>query len=120
MANVPIDQITLHDVCLAFEERIYDAVIEDLASRPPTESFDKRIVVVCLDTKDNPAEAKRAADGALDLCRELEKRGRKNLEAGRGGADGGLVDFVGEVVEEFSETKFRECGVKVLFQICYL
>ena len=39
-----------HDVVIAFEERIYDAVIEDLQMREPTEDF-KAIHVICLDTK---------------------------------------------------------------------
>ncbi len=39
-----------HDVVIAFEERIYDAVVEDLQTREPTEDF-KAIHVICLDTK---------------------------------------------------------------------
>ena len=35
---------------IAFEERIYDAVVEDLQIREPTEDF-KAIHVICLDTK---------------------------------------------------------------------
>ncbi len=35
---------------IAFEERIYDAVVEDLQTREPTEDF-KAIHVICLDTK---------------------------------------------------------------------
>lgn len=35
---------------IAFEERIYDAVVEDLQAREPTEDF-KALHVICLDTK---------------------------------------------------------------------
>ena len=35
---------------IAFEERIYDAVVDDLQMREPTEDF-KAIHVICLDTK---------------------------------------------------------------------
>ena len=35
---------------IAFEERIYDAVVEDLQTREPTEDF-RAIHVICLDTK---------------------------------------------------------------------
>ena len=43
-------EVQKHDVVIAFEERIYDAVIEDLQTREPTEDF-KAIHVICLDTK---------------------------------------------------------------------
>lgn len=42
--------IQKHDVVIAFEERIYDAVVEDLQGREPTEDF-KALHVICLDTK---------------------------------------------------------------------
>ena len=40
----------MHNDVIAFEERIYDAVIDDLQTREPTEDF-KAIHVICLDTK---------------------------------------------------------------------
>lgn len=48
--DTPSTAIQKHDVVIAFEERIYDAVIEDLQTREPTEDF-KAIHVICLDTK---------------------------------------------------------------------
>jgi RNA polymerase II subunit A C-terminal domain phosphatase SSU72 len=54
--DTPTSVLSSHDVVLAFEERIYDAVVEDLQGREPTERF-APMVVVCLDTKDNPTEA---------------------------------------------------------------
>eukprot|EP01082_Thalassiosira_pseudonana_P004630 g4143.t1.2.5e174189.2.5e1746aa g4143 g4143.t1 contig15:437983-438657(+) len=48
--DTPSKAIQTHDVVIAFEERIYDAVVEDLQTREPTEDF-KAIHVICLDTK---------------------------------------------------------------------
>ena len=48
--DTPSIVVQKHDVVIAFEERIYDAVIEDLQTREPTEDF-KAIHVICLDTK---------------------------------------------------------------------
>lgn len=48
--DTPSTAIQEHDVVIAFEERIYDAVVEDLQTREPTEDF-KAIHVICLDTK---------------------------------------------------------------------
>ena len=48
--DTPSAAVQKHDVVIAFEERIYDAVIEDLQTREPTEDF-KAIHVICLDTK---------------------------------------------------------------------
>lgn len=48
--DTPSPSIQEHDVVIAFEERIYDAVVEDLQTREPTEDF-KAIHVICLDTK---------------------------------------------------------------------
>lgn len=48
--DTPSESVQKHDVVIAFEERIYDAVVEDLQSREPTEDF-KALHVICLDTK---------------------------------------------------------------------
>lgn len=48
--DTPSKAVQKHEVVIAFEERIYDAVIEDLQTREPTEDF-KAIHVICLDTK---------------------------------------------------------------------
>ena len=69
--DMPSDFICQHDVVIAFEERIYDAVVEDLQIREPTEAF-APIHVICLDTKDNPHEAQLQGQVALDLCWRLE------------------------------------------------
>lgn len=61
-----------HQVVISFGERIYDAVIEDLQIREPTEEF-QEMHVICLDTKDNPQEAAVQGQVCLetyagDLC----------------------------------------------------
>ena len=106
-----------HDIVLAFEERIFDAIVEDLQTRDPTPEF-KPLVIICLDTKDNPTEGQLAGLEALRLCRLIEVRAREERLNGEMGLE--LVDFVGEIVDEFGNKKFSESGIKVLFQICYL
>ena len=91
---------------LAFEERIYDAVVEDLQTRDPTDEF-KPLLVVCLDTKDNPREAAKAAKTALDMCWRIDK-----CED--------LLSEVGDIIEEFGAAKEKESDVRILYQICYL
>jgi RNA polymerase II subunit A C-terminal domain phosphatase SSU72 len=95
-----------HDVVIAFEERIYDAVVEDLQIREPTEHFEP-IHVICLDTKDNPHEAQLQGQVALDLCWRLE-----------GTAD--LVSEAPEIIERFQEERMSHTPIKILYQLCYL
>ena len=101
--------IAQHDVVIAFEERIFDAVVEDLQLREPTENFEP-IHVICLDTKDNPHEAQLQGRVALELCWKLE-------------AAGSPMDLVGtaaEIVENFQTERMTHTPVKVLYQLCYL
>jgi len=101
------DVVDGHDVVIAFEERIFDAVIEDLQMREPTEKF-KPILVVCLDTKDNPHEAALQGRVALDLCWRLERRcSDVQVEAA-------------EILDEFQQERSKVTPIKVLYQICYL
>jgi hypothetical protein len=104
--DTPTADIQQHDVVIAFEERIYDAVIEDLQTREPTEEF-KAIHVICLDTKDNPHEAQLQGTVALELCWLLEQTEDLDLEAP-------------ELVEQFQEQQMTHTHIKVLHQICYL
>ena len=104
--DTPTKDIQKHDIVIAFEERIYDAVVEDLQTREPTEEF-KGIHVICLDTKDNPTEAERQGAVALELCWILEQTEDLDLEAP-------------ELVEQFQEEQMTHTQIKVLHQICYL
>mmetsp|Transcript_15578 Transcript_15578/g.18959 ORF Transcript_15578/g.18959 Transcript_15578/m.18959 type:complete len:242 (+) Transcript_15578:63-788(+) len=99
--------ISLHDVVIAFEERIFDAVVEDLQTREPTEAF-APIHVICLDTKDNPHEAKLQGRVALELCWLLEA------------AADDLVVEAPEIVEKFEDENMSHTQIKVLYQLCYL
>lgn len=100
------EDISKHNVVIAFEERIFDAVVEDLQLRQPTEDF-KPIHVICLDTKDNPHEAARQGLVALRLCWMLEHADDLDMEAA-------------EIIEKFQEERDSETNVKILYQVCYL
>jgi RNA polymerase II subunit A C-terminal domain phosphatase SSU72 len=92
---------------LAFEERIFDSVVEDLQMREPTENFTP-IHVICLDTKDNPQEAKIQGRIALELCWSLEA------------AASNLVSEAPIIIETFQQERMSHTPIKVLYQLCYL
>jgi len=104
--DMPSDFISQHDIVIAFEERIYDAVVEDLQIREPTEHF-APIHVICLDTKDNPHEAQLQGQVALDLCWRLE-------------AAQDLLTEAPEILDTFEKEKMTHTPIKVLYQLCYL
>jgi RNA polymerase II subunit A C-terminal domain phosphatase SSU72 len=101
------DFLSQHDVVIAFEERIFDAVVEDLQIREPTENFEP-IHVICLDTKDNPLEAQKQGQVALDLCWRLEA------------AADDLVTEAPEILDKFERERMSHTPIKVLYQLCYL
>lgn len=104
--DTPSRAVNKHQIVIAFEERIYDAVIEDLQTREPTEDF-KAIHVICLDTKDNPHEAKLQGRVCLELCWILEQTEDLDLEAP-------------ELIDQFQEEQMTHTQIKVLYQMCYL
>jgi len=101
--DMPSDFIAKHNIVVAFEERIFDAVVEDLQMREPTEDF-RPIHVICLDTKDNPHEAKIQGRVALELCWMLEAADDLDSEAAL------LVDL-------FQRESMSETQRKVLYQL---
>lgn len=103
--DMPSSFIATHDVIIAFEERIFDAVVEDLQTREP-ENFDP-LHVICLDTKDNPHEAKVQGRIALELCWLLEAADDLVLEAPL-------------ILEEFEDERMKHTQIRVLYQLCYL
>jgi len=105
--DMPTEVVRRHDVVIAFEERIFDAVVSDLQMREPTSDF-MPIHVICLDTKDNPHEAKLQGRVALDLCWVLEHAADRLAEDGA------------EIVEKFEAEKMTHTPIKVLYQMCYL
>uniref|UniRef100_A0A7R9WMG5 RNA polymerase II subunit A C-terminal domain phosphatase SSU72 n=2 Tax=Craspedostauros australis TaxID=1486917 RepID=A0A7R9WMG5_9STRA len=105
--DMPSEWIRQHDVVIAFEERIFDAVVEDLQIREPTVDF-LPIHVICLDTKDNPHEAKLQGQVALELCWVLEAAGDR------------LADDAAEIVDKFERERMTHTPIKVLYQLCYL
>jgi len=100
-------EISEHDIVIAFEERIFDAVVEDLQVREPTEDF-LPLHVICLDTKDNPHEAAIQGRVALELCWLLEANGKE------------LTVKAPEIVEAFQQERMSHTPIKVLYQLCYL
>jgi RNA polymerase II subunit A C-terminal domain phosphatase SSU72 len=105
--DMPSDFVSTHNVVIAFEERIYDAVVEDLQIREPTENF-APIHVICLDTKDNPHEALLQGRVALELCWKLE-------------AASDVVDTdAAMIVDQFQNERMTHTPIKVLYQLCYL
>jgi RNA polymerase II subunit A C-terminal domain phosphatase SSU72 len=102
----PDELISLHDVVIAFEERVFDAVIEDLQVRQPTQDF-RPIHVICLDTKDNPHEAALQGQVALDLCWRLEQAEDLQVEAA-------------EIIDQFQQERAAYTPIKVLYQLCFL
>ena len=112
--DMPSKFVGKHDVVIAFEERIFDAVIDDLQTREPTEDFEP-IHVVCLDTKDNPHEAKIQGRIALELCWLLELKA-KEPDVGKEG----LVLEAPIILDAFQEERMIHTPIKVLYQLCYL
>lgn len=104
--DVPTHDIARHNVVIAFEERIFDAVVEDLQLREPTQEF-APIHVICLDTKDNPLEAAKQGTVALNLCWRLEQCEDLNAQAA-------------EIIDEFQRERESETNIKILYQLCYL
>jgi RNA polymerase II subunit A C-terminal domain phosphatase SSU72 len=98
--------VASHDVVICFEERIYDAVVEDLQLREPTMDFSP-IHVICLDTKDNPHEAARQGAVALKLCWQLEHCDDLEMQAA-------------EIIDQFQQERASETSIKILYQLCYL
>lgn len=101
------ESICQHDIIIAFEERLYDTIIEDIQLREPTEDF-KPIHIICLDTKDNPHEAAIQGQVALDLCWRLEH------------CTNDLQYDAAEIIEQFQEERSNITPIKVLYQVCYL
>jgi len=104
--DMPSGDVSKHNVVIAFEERIFDAVMEDLQLREPTQEF-RPIHVICLDTKDNPHEAARQGIVALRLCWMLEHSQDLDLEAA-------------EIIDQFQQERDAETNIKILYQVCYL
>jgi RNA polymerase II subunit A C-terminal domain phosphatase SSU72 len=96
-----------HDVVVCFEERIYDAVIEDLLGREPTSDM-LPVHVVCLDTKDNPHEAQLQGRVCLDLCWRLEH------------CPNDLQQDAPYIIDEFQKERESFNPIKILYQVCYL
>ena len=103
-----------HDVVICFEERIFDAVMEDLQNRDPTTDFHE-MHIICLDTKDNPAEAALSGQVCLDLCWRLQQSYNRLA-----GANEGFAEEVATIIDQFQQERASVTPIKVLYQLCYL
>jgi RNA polymerase II subunit A C-terminal domain phosphatase SSU72 len=134
--DVSDDIASRHDVVIAFEERIFDAIIEDLQLRQPTQEY-RPIHVICLDTKDNPHEAAIQGQVALDLCWRLEQQQQqlqqaKKMKKGKkmkieGDADDDDEDNEEDlavkapvIIDQFQKEREMVTPIKILYQVCYL
>ncbi|TVU26694.1 hypothetical protein EJB05_29250 [Eragrostis curvula] len=88
------------DVVFTFEERVFDAVLEDLDSRE--QRLLKSVLIINMDVKDNHEEAGVGAKLALDLCQQLE-------------AVGGWEDTIDNIIAAF-EKQYRR---KIVYSISY-
>ena len=82
------DYVGQIDVAVAFEERVYELVEEDLQIREPNEF--KPFHLINIETKDNPKAAAKSAELALEFCQQVE--GLDDLE-----------DSLDDIVEAFQE-----------------
>jgi RNA polymerase II subunit A C-terminal domain phosphatase SSU72 len=96
-----------HDVVVCFEERIYDAVVEDMLGREPTPDLSP-VHIICLDTKDNPHEAQLQGRVCLDLCWRLEH------------CPTDLATDAAMIIDEFQKERESFTPIKILYQVCYL
>ncbi|KAF5734589.1 putative Protein SSU72 [Tripterygium wilfordii] len=88
------------DVVLAFEEKVFDMVIEDLFNRD--QALMKSVLIINLEVKDNHEEATIGARLALELCQEVE-------------AAESWEDSIDEIVINFENNHRR----KVLYNISF-
>ncbi len=108
--DTPTPDVQQHDVVIAFEERIFDAVLEDLQLREPSADL-LPIHVICLDTKDNPQEAQLQGQVALELCWLLERECQNSDE---------LIEKAPILVQAYQEEIMTHTPIKILYQLCYL
>ena len=102
-----------HDVVICFEERIFDAVMEDLQNRDPTTDFHE-MHIICLDTKDNPTEAALSGQVCLDLCWRLQQ------SCSTAASNEGFTERVATIIDEFQQERASVTPIKILYQLCYL
>lgn len=62
-----LQDVVQYDVVLCFEQRVVDALLEDMFARKG--KTNRPILVVNINVKDNAVEAKRAGQEALKMCK---------------------------------------------------
>eukprot|EP00937_MAST-01D_sp_MAST-1D-sp2_P007642 g7642.t1 len=92
------------DVVICFEERIFDAVVEDLLCREAHQV--KAVHVVCIDIKDDAENAATGGQLALQFCAQCEQH--RDLE-----------EHMNDVVAAFGE-EHKAKDIKMLWSLHYL
>jgi RNA polymerase II subunit A C-terminal domain phosphatase SSU72 len=60
-----------HDVVFTFEDRVFEAVVEDLANTQT--QFDRPVHVINMTVKDNHEEADRNAKICVEFCSQIDR-----------------------------------------------
>ncbi|KAL0484072.1 RNA polymerase II subunit A C-terminal domain phosphatase, partial [Acrasis kona] len=60
-----------HDVVFTFEDRVFDAVVDDLANS--TAQYDKPVHVINMTVKDNHEEADKNAKLCIEFCTQIDQ-----------------------------------------------
>jgi RNA polymerase II subunit A C-terminal domain phosphatase SSU72 len=89
------------DVALTFEQRVMDALIENMYSRASASG--QPLLVINIDVKDNATEAKKAGQEALFMCRAINAMGDDWL------------DQLEAVMDDF----YRQTGRRPVYTICF-
>jgi len=63
---------------MTFEQWLMDVLLDNMASRAP--ATNRPLLVINIDVKDSPTEAKKAGQEALQLCQALEAAGDEWLD----------------------------------------
>jgi RNA polymerase II subunit A C-terminal domain phosphatase SSU72 len=70
--DASFEEVAGYDVVVCFEQRIFDAVCEDLQSREARDL--EPICVICMETKDDPKEAVVAGKATVKLAQKVGRR----------------------------------------------
>ena len=90
-----------YDVAITYEERVYDALVDDMEERPK-ETY-RQLHVLGLDVRDNHTEAERGAEHTVMLVEALRSAGEEWEER----------------LEDIIETFQRASGRVVTHGICF-
>eukprot|EP00793_Prasinoderma_coloniale_P007138 PRCOL_00006990-RA len=94
------DSYKQHDVIVCFEQRVFDIAVETLNAREQ-ESMES-VLMINLQTTDNPEEAEKAGKAVLTLCRMIDE-----------------ADDWEEEIEDILDAFVEETGRRPLYTVCF-